>query len=311
MKQAQYYYFFKIVIVFTCLLMGHQSLGKITKPQSNSIVTSNKLVAPISEFATILDSTINEINSNTNFNNFILFVHGRGKHPEKAFDKSLILDIESNYSAKVIMFHWPSWEGAFSFPIKNAKRAAEDFSVILNEISTYKNKHLELTKGINFTLFTNSMGSFVLQESVITNSQNSTDTLFDTVLINAAASAATNHSRWVEKIKFSQNIFITLNAQDKLLGKIGTKLVSKRLGKGLTSIFDKNFDLATNAKYIDLTNSQLKHRYYLHKDFIDRPVAQQFYDQVLNGQTPILDFQHGVQDTIRNQIYIMAKSLPE
>jgi hypothetical protein len=121
-------------------------------------------------------------------------------------------------------------------------------------------------------------------EEAMNNYNGSLNALFDTLVISAPASAARGHSRWVEKINFSNTTYITINREDKLLGKLGIKLIGKRLGKGLISFFGNQFKQAQNATYIDLTSSQLAHRYYLHRDLIGKPIAKQFYDFVLNGK---------------------------
>jgi alpha-beta hydrolase superfamily lysophospholipase len=250
--------------------------------QINAIVTLNDKVQPLSEVYKIIDKTIKEINSSQKNDNLILFVHGRGKHPEKAFNKHFLADLEKDYSAKAIMFHWPSWEGRFAFPTQKARNAAQDFLHVLQVFDQYKQENKNKTNGIKFTLLTNSMGSIVLEQSM-KNYGGHLGSIFDTLVISAPASAAKGHHKWVEKINFSNNVYITINQKDKLLGKLGIKLIGKRLGKGLTSLFGNNFKKARKAHYIDLTKSQLAHRYYLHRDLINKPRALRFYNKVLNG----------------------------
>ncbi len=271
--------FFIFVLLFS--LSCHNS---IQKKQINAMVTLSGRVQPLSEVYPIIDKAIKEINTSQKYDNLILFVHGRGKHPEKAFNKHLLADLEKDYSAKVIMFHWPSWEGRFAFPTQKARDSATDFLRVLQALNQYKQGNKNKIKGIKFTLLTNSMGSIVLEQSM-KNYDKHFGSIFDTLVISAPASSAKNHKKWVEKINFSDSIYITINQQDKLLGKLGIKLIGKRLGKGLKSFFGNNFKKADNAQYIDLTDSQLAHRYYLHRDLINKPVALMFYNKVLNGLT--------------------------
>jgi len=57
------------------------------------------------------------------------------------------------------MFHWPSWEGTYGFPVNKARLAAKDFHTVLRHIESYKSKHQDKVKGIRFTLLTNSMAA--------------------------------------------------------------------------------------------------------------------------------------------------------
>jgi len=271
------------LFLFVALLPMAFSCHK-TNRQINAVVTLKDKVVSINTVTEVINKSIDEINRSSKYDNLILFVHGRGKHPEKAFNKHLLADLEKDYSAKVIMFHWPSWEGRFAFPTQKARAAAADFLRVLQALNQYKQGNKNKIKGIKFTLLTNSMGSIVLEQSM-KNYDKHFGSIFDTLVISAPASSAKNHKKWVEKINFSDSIYITINQQDKLLGKLGIKLIGKRLGKGLKSFFGNDFKKADNAQYIDLTDSQLAHRYYLHRDLINKPVALMFYNKVLNGLT--------------------------
>lgn len=291
-----------LFISFICLsscTINHKSESS----QLDKIVSLDNGIVSIASFTKVLEATIGKITS-SNADNFILFIHGRGKHPQKAFEKKLLVDLEKNYSAKVIMFHWPSWQGKFSFPVVNARNAANDFNTVIKQISIFKSQNRDKLKDIKFTLLSNSMGSFVLEQSMLIR-ESDYKNLFDTVVINAAASSAKKHAKWVNKIQMSENIYITFNTNDKLLDKIGIKLLHKRLGKGLSSMFGHDFTLSERAKYIDMSQFHLNHRYYLHRDFHNQTNIQAFYDAVLNGNPAVLDLRHGVNETKRQQVYII------
>jgi hypothetical protein len=282
--------------------------SRVFAGQINAIATLTNNVESIDSFSATLDQVVDQINASDKYDNIIIFIHGRGKHPEKAFKQSILSDLESDYSAKVIMFHWPSWTGKFSFPTKKARKSAADFSRLLKDLYDYKCNNRDKIKHIKFTLFVNSMGSIVLEESINQNKQKPFPQLFDTLIINASASASKNHTKWVDKISLSNDIYITINNRDKLLNKIGVALFGKRLGKGLISIFGNKFKLTTHVKYIDLSQSDLSHRYYLNSHFNDKLVAKLFFERVLNGLPAYLDFQHGMQKIKNNNIYMMRKN---
>ena len=269
-----------LMVLVTVLFSCHKNSRQV-----NAIVTLKNKVESINSITAVINETINEINTSPQYDNFILFVHGRGKHPGKAFNKHLLADLEKDYSAKVIMFHWPSWEGRFAFPTQKARNSSEDFLHVLQALQHYKEHNKEKVKDIKFTLFTNSMGSIVLEQAML-DYDGSLNHIFDNLLINASSSLAKNHSTWVDKINFSKQIYITINQDDKLLGKLGVRFVGKRLGKGVTSLFGNQFNLSLKANYIDVTKYQLNHRYYLQRDLVGKSKLIEFYNDVLNGLLP-------------------------
>jgi hypothetical protein len=301
---------FAASLCFVFLFIGCQSTGGTRESPETSIATVDKKVEPVSSFEAHLKVAINDINSSDDHDNLILFIHGRGKHPEKAFKKSLIADLESNYSAKVIMFHWgPSWAGPTGFPDDNAKASAKDLERILIELGEYQRRNSHLVENIKFTLLTHSMGSIVL-EPILKSENLSIGKIFDTVVISSSASAGKGHSEWVNHIDFSDSVYVTVNLDDPLLGLAGTKMGGRRLGKGLSNRKGDNFTLANNAKYIDVTEASLGHRYYLHKDLGNKKsfYAKAFFNQVLNGDTAVLNKENGVKEVRRERVYVLKRS---
>lgn len=283
-----------------------------------AVVTAERRIEAVEHFSILLASTVKAIKADPNYDNFILFVHGRGLHPCHAFDKSLITDMESDYSAKVIMFHWPSWDGILAYPDKNARRSAKDLKAVLNRLAKYQQENKKKLRDIKFTLFTHSMGSIVLEELMLEEGGEGIGKIFDTVVINAAASSGEHHAKWVEKIQLSDNIYITVNKHDPTLGKAelyeewrywdkGWRL----LGKSLVSKQGEEYSLADNTAYIDVTEAPFRHVYYLHRYLKKSPPAKAFYDQVMNGKPAKLDGEHGVIRVEKGKVFILAKTLPK
>jgi len=73
-----------LLLIFVFLTSCH----KQTPKQENTLVTLNEKVQSIKLMNSILDKTIDEINTNPKYDNFILFVHGRGNHPQKRLIKT-------------------------------------------------------------------------------------------------------------------------------------------------------------------------------------------------------------------------------
>lgn len=281
----------RTLIVFSTALMvlyAYERARPSDRALARSLVTAQGTIHPVNDFPALLERILRDIQKSRQCDNVILFVHGRGKHPGKAFRQRLLTDLEKDYSAKVIMFHWPSWDGPLGFPEQAARDSAKDFVAVLKTLKVFKARHADLISGVRFTLLTHSMGSFVLEESAVRLQRDSLGKLFDTLVISAAASCTRDHAAWVDVLDLSEHVYILLNRDDPVLGSAGLRERGRRLGKGLKSR-GKAVKLADRAVYIDATKVSLLHRYYLHRYLRQSAALKHFLDQVLNGLPALLD----------------------
>lgn len=270
------------------------------------IVTADGHIIPINGFEQQLDRAIQSISSSDTCDNLILFIHGRGKHPDKAFRQRLLVDLEADYSARVIMFHWPSWNGLLAFPESQARDAANEFIEVLQCLDQYQREHAAEIKHIRVTLLTQSMGSLVLEESTLRTANTPLPQLFDTVIIGAPASSAADHAQWIDHLSLSENIYITLHRHDPVLGPAGIKKNACRLGKGLYQN-GKPVPLSQQANYVDVTKALVFHRYYLHRYVHHVPALKAFYDQVLNGYPATLTPEKKFVSRNQDQVYTLVR----
>ncbi len=269
-----------VMYLTTLLSLGCVHLN--TSTPRTTLVTAQGALLGTADIPRQLVETLKDIQNDPNCDNFILFVHGRGKHPEKAFKQRLLVDLESDYSAKVLMFHWPSWDGPLAFPEAQARDSADKFISVLAAIKTCKQTHADLVKGTRFTLLTQSMGSLVLEEAVQRQPNATPEDLFDTLVMTAPASHTKDHSTWLNAMHLSPHTYVVFNRYDPVLGSAGLKEMGRRLGKGLKSR-GKSVNLAKNAVYVDASRVTLLHRYYLHRYLKTAPALKAFFDEVLNG----------------------------
>ena len=296
-------FFFFILFISLFQLSACTYNSRTDSAESTFVISVDRRIEPVGNFTNLLGDMVQTIQSSDTFNNFILFVHGRGKHPEKAFEKAILSNLESNYSAKVIMFNWPSWNGALSFPEDQARSSADDFINVLRQLKSFKNNNPQLTNNIRFTLLTHSMGSLVLEQAS-KQGDLATD-LFDTLIINSSASAGKGHADWLNRIALSENIYVTVNRDDSILGPAGARLAGRRLGKGLTSRSGEEFKLADNTNYIDVTRTGVNHRYYIYPGMNNSTTLKVFYNRVLNGLPASLDRDNGIIKIERDRVYIL------
>lgn len=240
--------------------------------------------------------------------NIIFYVHGRGKEPKKSLDE-VIPNLEEEYSAKVIMFHWfPSYKGgATGYPDEEAKAAAPDLLNVLASFQKFKKGHPEKFSKIKSTLLVHSMGNIVFAKMMESYQQQSFDkNLFDTVILNSADADAKDHDQWVKKIDFSDNIYITVNKHDNILGLSAKRQGEKRLGQKLETMFGKDIPLANNANYVDFSKIDVNHRYFLKGGQDGNPYLEKFYEAILNGNPVNLEHFNGAKAKAGNgnKIYV-------
>ncbi|MFC1761940.1 alpha/beta hydrolase [Planctomycetota bacterium] len=274
----------------------------------HALVTADGTVTAITDFRKQLNAIVNDIHQNEDANNIILFIHGRGKHPGKAFRQKLLADLESDYSAKVIMFHWPAWDGVLGFPEAQARAAATDFIAVLNQLQTCQNEPAHPLEGIRFTLLTQSMGSLVLEESVHQWGNHNMPRLFDTIILSAPASATQGHAQWLNRISLSDHIYTTTHRHDPVLSSAEIYTRQARLGKRLPMAEEPN-SLASRVIYLDVTPAWVAHRYYLHRYLRFTPHLKEFYDRILNGLPAVLTPENGIASTGHPQVFKLGKGL--
>lgn len=297
-----------IVCLLTCVMLSAWACASsrwVPCAHRHAIVTTDGQTVPTGQFHRVLNAAVAEIDQREDRDNIILFIHGRGKHPDKAHRQRLLADMEVDYSAKVLMFHWPSWKGLFGFPEAEARAAAPAFRDALIQLQTYRLQHPRRLDGIRFTLLTQSMGSLVLEESVIQSSPATLKNLFDTIVISAPASPTSGHRQWVDPLALSSQLFIMSHSHDPVLGSAELHTRAACLGKSWPS---QEQGFAQQAVYLDVTHAWVVHRYYLHRYLKRSPNLQRFYDRVLNGLPAELAPENGIATTETPGVYRLAQN---
>ncbi len=277
---------------------------------------ANKLfILPKQQFKiTALDQALDNIihsQSGNDLKNIVIFIHGRGagkvKHPQKSIKQQLPF-IESEYDARVILFNWDGSGdgGPLGFPQKEARAAANDLFKLLTQLQKYKEKYSDQLNDVRFTLLTHSMGSIVVEETLLQHSDKIKPDVLDVLLLSSSASKAKKHSKWLNKASLASNVLVTLNSEDGGLG-FGGILRGRRLGKGL-----KNKETSVRANYVDLSNTGVGHRYFIaHTESGTQngqkknPCIKAFYKAALNGVPVDLETFPGIKKIKNKRVFVM------
>jgi len=243
-----------------------------------------------------------------------IFVHGRGKHPEKGL--GVMSELENMYGVSSIMFHWPSWKSAVERPVGNAISSSEDLYVFLNALNNYISEHPFKTFGLKFSLLVHSMGNIVFKE-MIQNHYSSGSfkyNLFDTLILNAADVPVRDHQSWVDKIDFSKENFITYNDNDIVL--FGSEQLDRfsddfeeyegtRLGKNVDKAVKKsNEERSNNAKYLNISKLTFTgHRHFITDLKKKNRELRSIFSRLIKGRRPYLNKRDGVYKVRENVYY--------
>ena len=275
-------YFLSAVIGILLLVLMYIFVDTDASQDQNEtplLVMSNGQITPVERFPEIIQSLVGEVCRDGKHKTIILFIHGRGNYPEKAFENGTLKALEKDYSAKVIMFHWPAAGVLFSFPQKEARSASKELWSVLDGLNTFKKNKPGNAGKVRFVLFTQSMGSLVLEETVSSRENNWSKHLFDTIVITSSASDANKQKAWLDRIGFSPAVYVTVNRSDPLL-----RVAELYFGKhflGSMPLLESN--LSQKTFYIDVSKADLGHRFYLHKYLTGSTQVKNFFDQVLQG----------------------------
>ena len=210
--------------------------------------------------------------------------------------------LESGYNANVLMFNWDSERGSSfkdrSRPLSNMSAASQAFSQVLDGIKQYRKNN---PQGRPISLIVHSMGNIVI-ETMIKNQggwvDNNGEPLFSNVLFSASDADNINHAAWVENVSTTENVYITINADDKILRKSNNQRPAGTTALGL----EPGIRLANNATYIDVTNLGSKkgkkterHELFNKPGMHDQIHVCEFFQQALTGQPVSLNAQNSTE----------------
>jgi esterase/lipase superfamily enzyme len=226
---------------------------------------------------------------------WLLFVHGDSKTFEQAVMRGF--DIQHLYNVHVLVFSWPSKDPEFN-GIKNFKnskqnvvRSLDHFTTLLHFVNKFKKSNPSFSESAKLSMFIHSLGNAYLENLVKQHPPiNIKDTLFNNLIINAAAVNQEDHKLWVEQLNFQTHIYIINNKQDFNLK--GVRIFTKD-GKQLGEVIDQ--PVADNANYVQFTEAVgfrtptgTTHTYFIGEVADESLNIRNFYKEIFHGQQPNL-----------------------
>ncbi|OFZ21861.1 MAG: hypothetical protein A2202_00345 [Bdellovibrionales bacterium RIFOXYA1_FULL_36_14] len=226
--------------------------------------------------------------------NFVFYVHGRGKHPQKAF--SYLPEFQSEYNVVTMMFAWDSWSNWYTRPTENALAVAPRLITCLGEFQKFKEQNKTLLKNRLTHFILHSMGNIILKEILENYPVLQLDQkLFDSIILNAADVPSKNHNYWLQKLQLSKKVYVTLNGDDIVLAASRhidfSGQGSRRLGTRFEDPVLWDFDASIKFYYLDFDKlSFLGHRHFFTGDGSREKYVTQIYRYLLThtaGDFPV------------------------
>lgn len=243
---------------------------------------NNWIAVPYASLADLL-------NLKSSFKNLVVFTEGLGKTFTSGMDRATKL--MRTYSVDEIFFDWPT-NRPYMKPGKNIKvtcyvapKVAVPYVRFLEELQAYKISHAEKFKVI--TLFFHSMGNLLLMYDLQNDRfKNISPNLVNTVVLNAACVNQTHHKEWLDRLIFSNNIYLTINDKDRNLRGASIIFGDHQLGERPKKEF------CENAKYVNFSSILSKeHNYFLMTEVLkEKPFLQKFYTDIFEDKVPELNY---------------------
>jgi len=163
------------------------------------------------------------------------------------------------------------------------EEAAKKFPNDLEARLRFQSKALDSLCPVKVSLLLHSMGNYLFQYVMASESnQSSRALLFENIILASADVNNSDHAEWVNRIPFRRNIYVTINEDDFALDAARKKFGDEqkaRLGHYRHSLN------AASAKYIDFTNVSAVGN--AHTYFLDSPInnksIREFFQAAFTG----------------------------
>jgi hypothetical protein len=221
--------------------------------------------------------------------NCLVFVHGDSKTFEQAALRGL--EISRLYDINVLVYAWPSRPAGessfknFETSKQNAEQGTEHFQKLLLMLQEIKSTCQE--KNRHLSLFAHSLGNYYVKQTFQSHLPEAlSDSLFDNVILNAAATDSYGHAGWAEKIRIQKRLYIIGNRYDFNLQGVRFILLG---GTQLGQRFSRPY--AQNAEYIDFSRAaglkfypRSTHSYFFGRVSQEVPEVKSVYENLFHGK---------------------------
>lgn len=223
-----------------------------------------------------------------NQTNALFFVHGFNTNFGDALESAY--RIEQLYNLEVILFTWPSNGGGAIEGLSSYQDDKRDAALSIGaldrcfeKLADYFMKYADQTCKRKFSLAMHSMGNYLFKRLLSSSIYQGETLLFDNIVMLAADVNNDGHAEWVDRIRFRNRLFITINEDDGAL--LASKALAGEEQKARLGHWAKNLS-ARNAAYLDFTdaaNVMAHHNYFTDDSALRNERIREFFSRAFNG----------------------------
>jgi len=206
----------------------------------------------------------------------LVYVDGHGKTFDQVIKRGF--ELAQRYNIGIVIFDWPTDYLALR---KTANNAAEAAAAFVNAMNLLHTSLGSLTDKPSVSAIFHSMGNQLLMQAVKQGLvKEMPGELFQNIVLNAASVPQRNHARWIERLNFQKQVYITMNDEDRPLRGAMLLRMSRQLGLGHSG------RLASNAVYINFSQvATIEHNLFTGKSEAEKNNGMifTFYETAFHG----------------------------
>jgi hypothetical protein len=215
----------------------------------------------------------------------LIYIHGRAKgvgEPKKSLDQGIYRDLNA-YAVNTIGFTWDADDGGYD--PSRAEASVPAFLTFLQKTMAFYNR-AENKILPRPSLITHSMGAIIVAELAKNGDMGpGKPAFFKNLVLSAAAVKTKRHDRWLCDISIAKKIYVTVNEGDVVLGFAGILFKPDMLGRDLRG----PGVIGGRVSYVDVSQLDLNHRYFVKPKQKGHASIFQFYEQTLTGRPAKLE----------------------
>lgn len=211
----------------------------------------------------------------------VFYVHGFNKPFVESLEQAH--EVQQRYGVAVATFSWPANPGGFvASEYRQAQAIARDSVVALDRVFErmlrYFREHTDEQCGCSVNLLIHSLGNYLFEHFVRDPVFSGETRMFDNIVLNAPDVNLDGHREWVDRLRFSRRVYVTINERDRVLDSSDV-INPDRLGNTTRRLKSRR------AVYLDLTDGPgvaKKHRHF-ESTAEDNARVQAFFQAALHG----------------------------
>lgn len=224
-----------------------------------------------------------------NHTDALFFVHGFNTDFGDALESAY--RIEQTYNLEVILFTWPSNGGGVVEGLTSYQDDKRDAALSIGaldrcfeKMADYFMKYSDRACKRRFNLALHSMGNYLFKRLLSSSIYQGETLLFDNIVMLSADVNNEGHAEWVDRVRFRNRLFITINEDDAAL--LASKSLAGEEQKARLGHWSRNLT-SRQATYLDFTdaaNIMAHHNYFTDDSALQNERIKEVFQLAFSGQ---------------------------